>query len=83
MKALENIRDYGCRVLVLFSSMFDNEGNLYAEKSNGEMEVINMEQLYNICKSSDITKKLNVSVVFVNVVNGYQIANVFSKLGVP
>ena len=43
IKALENIRDYGRRVLVLFSSMFDYDGNLYAEKNNGEVEVIDME----------------------------------------
>ena len=83
IKQIQNIRDYGCRVLVLFSSMFDNDGNLYVEKNNGEVEVIDMDQLYNICKSSDHTAKLNVSVVFVNVVNGFKIANVFANLGVP
>lgn len=37
IKKLENIRDYGCRILVLFSSLFDREGNLYIEKDFGEV----------------------------------------------
>ena len=82
LKSLENVRDYGCRILVLSSSMFSQEGDLYIEIEKGAASKIDIMTLYNTLKPKREGSKLNVDVVFVNVINGEKIANVFKKLGV-
>ena len=78
------IRDYGCRILVIFSSLYNNEGDLILENENGESEQIDAQRLINILShdNEDDSFKLNLDIVFVNVLNGTKIAEVFKKLGV-
>ena len=79
---LETIRDYGCRILVLFSSMIDVDNNLIMEGANGLVKKLTSCELTEILRPTEKNAKLNVDVVFVNIVNGTKIANVFKKLGV-
>ena len=79
---LEYIKNYGCRVLVLFSSMFDGLGNLIVENDNGELMKLDQVELTKILKPNEEDLKLNINVVFVNIVNGQSIANIFKNFGV-
>ena len=83
IKNLETIKDFGCRILIMFSSMFDENGDLYIERDQfGEAKKISLMEFYTILKPKEEDAKLNVDVVFVNVINGDKIAHVFKKLGV-
>ena len=62
--------------------MFDNNGDLYIENENGEVKVVSVATLQIILKPKHEEASLNVEVVFVNVINGEKIANIFKKLGV-
>ena len=45
--SLVDLKEYGCRILVICSSMFDeDENNLYVETNNGESELIQVDKLY-------------------------------------
>ena len=79
---LKIIKDYGCRILVLSSNMYDPNGDLLMEKDFGEVMSVNMLDLYNYLKPKEEQAKFNVEVVFINVINGEKIAQVFKKLGV-
>lgn len=79
---LNYLRDYGCRILEICSSIHSNDGRLCIEGKNGELIRLDSDQLYDKLVSRD-GQPLNIDVVFVNVLNGQQIANVFIKLGVP
>ena len=81
LSQLENIRDYGCRILVLFSSMIDVDNNLIMEGANGLVKKLSSCELTEILRPIEKNAKLNVDVVFVNIINGTKIANVFKKLG--
>ena len=82
VKNLEYIKNYGCRILVLFSSMFDGLGNMIVEKENGELMKLDKKELTKILKPNEEDFKLNINVVFVNIVNGQSIANIFKNFGV-
>ena len=76
-KQLESIRDHGCGILVLFSSMFNEKGDLFIENEKGETIALDAERLYNILEPVNEGSKLNIDLAFVNVMNGYKVANVF------
>ena len=65
---------------MLFSSVFDEEGNLYYDKEYGICEKMTMEELHDFLRPVD-GADLNIDVAIINIVNGEQIANVFKKLG--
>lgn len=50
---LNYIRDYGCRILEICSSLYDNDGCLCIEGSNGELIRLNKDQLYDKLVSRD------------------------------
>ena len=63
--------------------MFDREGNIYLETDNGAALKMDLDQLHTHLKPKERNALLNVDVVFVNMLNGKNVANVFKKLGVP
>ena len=77
MATLQNIRDFGCRILVLSSSMIDKGGNLIIENEFQEAIPINMKKLYDMLKPKGENTDLNIDLVFINVINGKHIAEVF------
>ena len=40
MEQLENLRDYGCRILVLANGVYEENGNLCLHECNGELKRI-------------------------------------------
>ena len=80
---METIRDYGCRILILSSSIIDENDELWIEKECGVGIKISMKELYLLLKPKVEGFKLNVAVAFINIVNGSKIAKIFKKLGVP
>ena len=83
LKQLEIIRDYGCRILILSSSIIDQNQELWIEKECGVAFKISIKDLYLLLKPKVEGFTLNVAVAFINVVNGQKIAKIFKKLGVP
>ena len=78
---LENLRDYGCRILVISSSKHDDAGNICLEGNNGEIEKMTVRELEELLQPQNGNFK--VDAVFVNIDKGKRIAKVFQNLGVP
>jgi len=74
-KYLEEIREHGCRVLVLNSSICDQYGFLCLENERGEVERITGEELLKILRPKHNT--LKVDAVFINIEYGSGLVNVF------
>ena len=81
MKQLENLREYGCKILVLSSCIHDYGNELCVEESNGTINKFTSDQLYTILKPQ--FKEINIEVVFICSNNGVMLAEVFKKLKVP
>ena len=62
--------------------MISEDGSLIIESNYGLADKLNCNDLYDLMKPVDKDGKLNIDVIFVNIINGIKIANVFKKLGV-
>ena len=65
------LREYGCRVLIIKQTVYDDEHLLF-EHSNGSARKVSAEELETMLKPQET--KLNIDVVFVNIQNGTKIA---------
>ena len=48
MEQLENLRDYGCRILILANGVYEENGNLCLHEGSGELRRIAPYQLQDI-----------------------------------
>mmetsp|Transcript_23535 Transcript_23535/g.36227 ORF Transcript_23535/g.36227 Transcript_23535/m.36227 type:complete len:89 (+) Transcript_23535:85-351(+) len=83
MKTLTNMREYGCRILIINCkySADRNSENLYIEGEDGELQKLSADDLYDHMKPQE--GGLNIDVVFINMHNSERIGQVFRDLGVP
>ena len=62
--------------------MFDQQGNIYIEFEYGQVLKMDMTSLYDALKPNGENSKLDIDVVFINIINGTKVADIFKKLGV-
>ena len=65
---LQYLSEHGCRVLIIKQTVFQNNGNLLLENSNGSLRRMSPDELEKRIRPKD--GKLKIDAVFLNMKNG-------------
>lgn len=80
MKELTEIKNMGCRILILNSRFNDDAGNLIIEGTDGKAICMSKEQVLEALMQKG--SRLNVDIVFLIIEGSEELAKVFIELGV-